>query len=93
MGCIIPFTKKSDLEITKNKLGITVKSKAAKIYYALLLNRIEPEIEKIIRKNENGFRRNQFTTSQILTICPILEKKSRNNSPICRFLHSILLYT
>ena len=33
----------------------------------------EPKIEKILRKNQNGFRKNRSTTSQILTICRILE--------------------
>ena len=46
---------------------------AAKIYNALLRNRIEPKIDNILRKNQNGFRRNWSTTSQILTICRILE--------------------
>ena len=36
---------------------------ADKIYNDLLHNRIEPESEKILWKNENGFRRNQFMTS------------------------------
>ena len=44
-----------------------------KIYNALLCNRIEPKIEKILRKNQNGFQRNQSTISQILTIRQILE--------------------
>ena len=34
---------------------------------------MEPKIVKILRKNQNGFRRNRPTTSQILTICRILE--------------------
>ena len=41
--CIIPFPKKSDLGIPKNY-------RAAKIYNTLLLNGIQPEIEKILRK-------------------------------------------
>ena len=53
--------------------GITLTSIAAKIYNALLRNRIEPKIDNILRKNQNGFRRNRSTTSQILTICRILE--------------------
>ena len=44
-----------------------------KIYNALLRNRLEPKIEKIFRKNKNGYRRNRSTTSQILTIHRILE--------------------
>ena len=72
-GCNLPFPKKGDLGLAKNYRGITLTSIAAKIYNALLRNRIEPKIDNILRKNQNGFRRNRSTTSQILTICRILE--------------------
>ena len=71
--CILPFPKKSDLSLAKNYQGITLTYIEAKIYNALLRNRIEPKIDKILRKNQNGFQRNRSTTSQILTICRILE--------------------
>ena len=45
----------------------------AKIYNAQLCNCIEPKIDKVLRKNQNGFWRNRSTTSKILTICRILE--------------------
>ena len=64
-GCILPFPKKGDLRLAKNYRGITLTSIAAKIYNALLRNRIEPEIDNILRKNQNGFKRNRSTTSQI----------------------------
>ena len=70
-GCILPFPKKGDLGLAKNYRGIT--SIAVKIYNALLWNRIEPKRDNILRKNQNGFWRNRSTTSQILTICRILE--------------------
>ena len=72
-GCILPFHKKIDLRLAKTCRGITRISIAAKIYNALLCNCIKPKIEKILRKNQNGFRRNRSTTSQILTIRRILE--------------------
>ena len=72
-GCILPFPKKGDHELAKNYRGITLTSIAAKIYNALLRNRIEPKIDNILRKKQNGFRRNRSTTSQILTIRGILE--------------------
>ena len=72
-GCILPFPKKDDLGLAKNYRGITLTSIAAKIYNALLRNRIEPKIDNILRKNQNGFRRNRSMTSQILTIRRILE--------------------
>ena len=72
-GCILPFPKKGDLGLAKNYRVITLTSIAAKIYNALLRNHIVPQIDKILRKNQNGFRRNRSTTSQILTIRRILE--------------------
>ena len=59
--------------VTKNCQGITLISIAAKIYNTLLHSRIEPKIDNFLRKNQNGFRRNRSTTSQILTIRRILE--------------------
>ena len=57
-----------------------------KIYNALLRNHIEPKIEKICKKDQNGFRRNQSMTSQILTICWILEGVCAKN------LEAIILF-
>ena len=44
----------------------------AYLYQGKLHNCIEPKIEKIL-KNQNGFRTNRSTTSQILTIRQTLE--------------------
>ena len=54
-GCILPFHKKGGLGLSQNCRGITLTSIAAKIYNALLRNRIEPKIDNIPRKNQNGF--------------------------------------
>ena len=72
-GCILPFPKKGDLGLAKNYRGITLTSIAGKFYNALQRNRIEPKIDNILRKNQNGLRRNRSTSSQILTIRRILE--------------------
>ena len=47
--------KKGDLRLAKNFRGIAITPIADKIYYALLQNRIEPKIDNILRKNQNGF--------------------------------------
>ena len=67
-GCIPPFPKKGDLGLAKHYRGITLTSIAVKISNVLLRNRIEPKIDNILRKNQNGFQRNRSITSQILTI-------------------------
>ena len=72
-GRILPFPKIGDLGLAKNYSGIILTSIADKIYNALKHNRIEPKIENISRKKQNGFRRNRSMTSQILTISRILE--------------------
>ena len=60
-GCILAFLKKGDLSKTSNYRGITLTSIAAKIYNALLLNRIQPEMEKFLRSNQNGFIKGRST--------------------------------
>ena len=72
-GCIVPFPKKGDHGLAKNCQGITLTSIEAKIYNALLRNRIEPKSDYILKKNQNGFRKNRSTTSQKLTIRRILK--------------------
>ena len=67
-SCILHFTKKGDHGIYKNYRGITFTFIATDIYNAGLINCLEPEIEKILGKNQNSFRRKRSTTSQILTI-------------------------
>ena len=51
-GCILPFPKKGDLGLAKNYRGITLTSIAAKIYNALLRNRIEPKIDNNLEKTK-----------------------------------------
>ena len=64
----MPFPKKADLGQTSNYRGITLTSIAAKIYNALLLNQIQPEMENILRRNQYGFRKGSVTIGQILTV-------------------------
>ena len=78
-GCILPLPKKEIWVSRKNYRGITLTSIAAKIYNSLLFNRIQPEVEKILRRNQNGFRKNRSTVSQILTVRRIIEGVKAKN--------------
>ena len=56
----------------------------AKIYNLMLLNRIRPKIDPVLRKNQNGFRTffcKPTTSGQILTIRRILEGIKSKNLP------------
>ena len=80
-GCILLFPKKGNLNITKNYRGITLTAISAKIYNLMLLNRIRPAVDPLLRKNQNGFRSKRSTMGQILTIRRILEGVRANNLP------------
>ena len=71
---IVPIPKKGDLTIPENYRGISLTQTAAKVYNRLLLNRIRPELEKILRPNKNGFRPLRSTSSQILALRRIIEE-------------------
>lgn len=71
---IIPVPKKGDLSLATNYRGISLMSIAAKIFNKLLLNRITPFVEPILRKNQNGFRHGRSTLSQILCLRRLIEE-------------------
>ena len=53
---IIPLPKKGDLSLMTNYRGISLMSIAAKVYNKILLNRIRPHLDPLLRKNQAGFR-------------------------------------
>ncbi|KAI8498644.1 hypothetical protein Bbelb_238460 [Branchiostoma belcheri] len=81
-GGIIPVPKKGDLTCAANYRGITLIPIAAKIYNKLLLNRIVPAVDPLLRRNQNGFRRGRSTISQILSIRRIIEEMRRCNKDL-----------
>ena len=76
---IIPVPKKGDLTLVTNYRGISLLPIAAKIYNKLILNRLLPKIEPILRKNKNGFRAGRSTLSQILALRRIIEEITNCN--------------
>ena len=56
---ILPFPKRGDISLTTNYTGITLTPIATKIYSSMLLNRIQPEIEKFLLPNQISFRKNR----------------------------------
>jgi len=61
------FHKKGNLGIIENYRGITLISVAAKTYN-MLLNIIQPFFEKILRRNQNGFRKVRSTFACLMAI-------------------------
>jgi hypothetical protein len=73
-AAIVPFPKKGDLTKPANYRGILLTSVAAKIYNKLLMNRIYPFIDPLLRHNQNGFRRGRSTLPHILSIIILVEE-------------------
>ena len=95
-SCIFLFSKKSDLGIAKNYQGITLTSIAAKIYNALLLDHIEPEMRKFLGRTKIAFGKidpwhHKFCQSGECRRC--LCKKPWGDTIVCRFLLDIWLQT
>ena len=63
---IIPLPKSGDLSDYKNYRSIALSVIAAKITSKMILNRIQAEINKHFRPNQNGFRPGRSTTAHIL---------------------------
>lgn len=76
---IIPVPKKGDLTKTDNYRGISLTSIVCKTLNRMVLNRIKPRLEEVLRDNQNGFRPGRSTTSHILALRRIIEGAKAKN--------------
>ena len=76
---LIPVPKSGDLSQAGNYRGICLNSIVAKTYNRMLLNRIRPHLDELLRTNQNGFREGRGTTSHILGLRRIIEGIHSNN--------------
>ena len=84
---IIPIPKKGNLSKHANYRGISLTAIAAKLTNRLILNRIQPVLDKHLRTNQNGFRPGRSTTAQILTLRRLIEGiKSHNLKAFITFI-------
>ena len=79
---IVPLPKKGNLTLQQNYRGISLTQIAAKIYNKLLLNRIFPAVNPILRRNQNGFRKGRSTIAQILALRRIIEEMKFGNKEL-----------
>ena len=68
-----PLPKSGDLSLTDNYRGIALSPIAAKLANRLILNRIRPSIDPLLRPHQNGFRPGRSTVSHILALRRIIE--------------------
>ena len=65
---IVPIPKSGNLEEVGNYRGIALSAVIAKIINKMLLNRIQPYIDPLIRPNQNGFRSGRSTMAHIIAL-------------------------
>ena len=79
---IIPRPKIGDLTLPSNYRGISLSAIASKIYNKLLLRRIVPEVDPLLRKNQNRFRRGRSTIFQTLSLRRITAVMRKHNKEL-----------
>ena len=61
---ITPIPTKGDLSEPQNYCAIGLGSTMAKVYNRMLLDRVRPHFDPLLRKNQNGFRSGRSTVCQ-----------------------------
>ena len=68
-----PVPRRGYLSKVENYRSITLTCIAVMIYNTMLRNIIQPEIDTVLRPNQNGFRQSRSILGQVLTVCRIIE--------------------
>ena len=81
---IVPIHKKGDRMDCNNYRGISLLSTSYKILSNILLSRMTPYANEIIRDYQCGFRSNRSIVDHIFSNRQVLEKKWKYNKDICQ---------
>ena len=81
------FPKTGDRINAKNYRGIGLSSLVAKLINKMIINRLQPKIDKHLRRNQNGFRPGRSTTTHILALRKLIEGvRSHNRKAIILYV-------
>lgn len=84
---LIPIPKSGNLSLVDNYRGISLSQITLKAINSMLLNRIKPVFDPLLRPNQNGFRSGRSTKAQILTLRRIIEGvKAQNLQAVITFI-------
>jgi hypothetical protein len=75
-GTIIQVPKKGNLSDCNNWRGITLLSIPSKILCSIIVQRVAPALDRVLRKEQAGFRKGRGCTEQIFTLRNILEQSA-----------------
>ena len=71
---IITLPKKGNLQLCQNCRTIRLISHLSKVMLRILLNRLKPQVEEIIKEEQTGFRAGRSTTEQMFNLRILSEK-------------------
>ena len=81
-GVIIRFPKKGDLSDCSNWRGITLSPVALKFFSRILLNRLEPVIDNVLRDEQAGFRKGRGCSDQIFIVRHLMQQANEMRVPL-----------
>lgn len=81
-GTIVTIPKKGDISLCKNWRGITLLNTINKVLALIILQRITPYVETILRKEQAGFRTNRSCADHVTTLRILIEQSVEFNSPL-----------
>ena len=64
----MPIPKAGNLNEVDNYRGVALSTAVLKVTNKMILNRIQPFTNPLLRHNQNGFRPGRSTTTHILTL-------------------------
>ena len=76
---IVTVPKKGDLTKPDNYRGISLISLVMKLYNRMIMNRLRPALDPLLRNAQNGFRQKRTTVGQIVALRRLLEGVRANN--------------
>ena len=79
---IVKLPKKGDLGNCENWRGITLLSIPSKVFYKILLSRIDTAIDGKLRPEQAGFRKGKGCIDQSFTLYNIIEQSLQWNAPL-----------
>ena len=81
-GVIVKIPKKGDLSECGNWRGITLSPIALKIFCKILLNRMEPVLDGLLRDEQAGFRRGRGCNDQIFVVRHLMQQANEKKMPL-----------
>ena len=81
-GVIVKIPKKGDLSDCGNWRGITLSPIASKIFTKILLNRMEPALDGILRDEQAGFRKGRGCNDQIFIVRHLMQQANEMKVPL-----------